>query len=221
MITAVLFDLFETLITESGMQPTRASHLAPILGLERDAYRKEWKVRRPSIVRGQMAFAEALTEISETLTGRADQAAIQGICRQRIREKTVAYAQVHDGIAALVTTLSRRGVRLAVISNGFEEDLLGWPRCSLAADIRCTAFSCMEGIAKPDPEIYRRALRRLGAGSATTVYIGDGGDGELAGAARAGLRAYRAGWFVRNSADQAAWPELAEHEDVLTLVAAG
>ena len=60
MITAVLFDLFETLITESGIQATRASSLATTLGLEKDAYRKEWKMRRPSIVRGQMSFAEAL-----------------------------------------------------------------------------------------------------------------------------------------------------------------
>jgi phosphoserine phosphatase len=125
MITAVLFDLFETLITESGIQPTRASHLAPTLGLERDAYRKEWKMRRPSIVRGQMAFAEPLTEISQTLMGRADQAAIQSICQQRIREKAVAYARIHDGVVALVNTLARSGVGLAVISNGFEEDVLG------------------------------------------------------------------------------------------------
>jgi hypothetical protein len=110
MITAVLFDLFETLITESGIQPTRASHLAPTLGLERDAYRKEWKMRRPSIVRGQMSFTEALTDISQTLMGRADQGVIHDLCQQRIREKGLAYAQIHDGVAALVTTLARRSV---------------------------------------------------------------------------------------------------------------
>src|SRR5687767_8649822 len=172
MITAVLFDLFETLITESGIQPTRASSLAPTLGLEKDAYRKEWKMRRPSVVRGQMSFAEALTEISQVLIGRVDQVAIQGICSQRIREKAVAYAQIRDEVAALVATLARRGVGLAVISNGFEEDVLGWSHCSLADDIRCTAFSYAERIAKPDPEIYQRTLLRLGVDPATTVYVG-------------------------------------------------
>jgi HAD superfamily hydrolase (TIGR01509 family) len=221
MITAVLFDLFETLITESGIQPTRASSLAPALGLERDAYRKEWKMRRPSVLRGQMSFAEALTEISQTLLGRADQVAIQGICQQRIREKAAAYAQIHDEVAVLVTTLARRGVGLAVISNAFEEDVLGWSHCSLADEIRCTAFSYAERIAKPDPGIYQRALVRLGVAPATTVYIGDGGDDELGGAERAGLRAYRAAWFVRNSPQQATWPELRDHTDVLRLVAAG
>ena len=221
MITAVLFDLFETLITESGIQPTRASSLAARLGLEEDAYRKEWKMRRPSVVRGQMSFAEALTQISQTLIGRVDQAAIQGICQQRIREKAVAYAQIHDGIAALVTTLARRGVGLAVISNGCEEDVLGWSHCSLADEIRCTAFSYAERIAKPDPEIYQRALLRLGVAPVTAVYVGDGGDDELAGAERVGLRAYRAAWFVRNSPRKGTWLELTDHKDVLDVVAAG
>ena len=50
MIKAVLFDLLETLVTESHVPPARASSLAPVLGLERQAYRAEWKARRPRVV---------------------------------------------------------------------------------------------------------------------------------------------------------------------------
>ena len=94
MTSAVLFDLYETLVTESGIRPTRAASLAAVLGLEQDAYRREWKARRPAVC-GQMSFAEALTEISQTLSGEADPVAVQSICRQRIREKAVVYAKVH------------------------------------------------------------------------------------------------------------------------------
>ena len=62
MIKAVLFDLYETLITESHLAPTRASSLAHALGLERQAYRAEWQARRPRIVVGELSFADALTE---------------------------------------------------------------------------------------------------------------------------------------------------------------
>jgi HAD superfamily hydrolase (TIGR01509 family) len=221
MINTVLFDLFETLITESHYRPTRASSLGPALGLERDAYRKEWKARRPRIVVGKLSLTEALTEVCEALAGTANKAAIQDICQQRIREKAAAYAAADKQVTTLVTELDRRGVRLGVVSNGFKEDVLGWPDCSLAPAFHCTAFSCEEGVAKPAPEIYLRALHRLAARPETTVYIGDGGDNELAGAEEAGLRACRAAWFVPTSPGQRPWPQLARCADVLNLVAAG
>jgi HAD superfamily hydrolase (TIGR01549 family) len=221
MINAVLFDLFETLITESDLQPTRASSLAAALGLENQAYRREWKARRPRIIVGALSFADALTEISQMLAGRVDREAVQRIVEQRIREKSAAYAHMNLQIITVVTNLAQRGIRLAVISNGFKEDVLPWGGCSLAPAFQCTAFSCEEGLAKPNPEIYRRAMHRLEVDPDTAVYIGDGGDNELAGAEHAGLRGYRAAWFVRESPRQGAWPELTACEDVLRLEAAG
>lgn len=225
MIKAVLFDLFETLITESPVQPTRASSLGDALGLQEEAFRVEWKARRPRIVLGQLSFADALTEISKTLIGRVDTAAVQRIHQQRIREKAAAYARIDEEVMALISDLRRAGVGLAVISNCFSEDVLAWSTCPLSHEFQCTAFSFAEGVAKPAPEIYLRAVSRLGVEPATAVFIGDGGDDELAGAVHAGLRAYRAVWFVRN------WPrfqssgagglELANCQDVLTLVTAG
>ena len=47
MITAVLFDLFETLVTESVVPPSRAGSLGEALGLDPVAFRAEWKARRP------------------------------------------------------------------------------------------------------------------------------------------------------------------------------
>jgi putative hydrolase of the HAD superfamily len=73
-------------------------------------------------------------------------------------------------------------------------------------------------VAKPELEIYHRAIGRLGIDHESAVYIGDGGDDELDGAERSGLRAYRASWFVPNSRLKRAWPELASPQDVLRLV---
>ena len=79
MVKAVLFDLFETLVTESGTQPTRASRLGSALGLEDAAFRVEWKMRRPRIMLGHLSFHEALTEISRTLIGRVDAVAFSAL----------------------------------------------------------------------------------------------------------------------------------------------
>lgn len=221
MVSAVLFDLYETLITESGIQPTRASSLAVTLELEKEAYRRAWKARRPRVVRGEMSFAEALMEISQNLSGRVDRKLVQAICQQRVREKAVAYAQIHQEVAALVSTLAGRGIGLAVVSNGFEEDVVGWQQCSLARHFRCTVFSCAEHVTKPEPEIYRRAVHRLGVDPSGAVYLGDGEDDELGGAERAGLRAGRAAWFVSHSRPTGTWPVLLDCTAALRFVDAG
>jgi hypothetical protein len=106
MIRAVLFDLFETLITESRFPPTRASGLGEALGLEGDAFRVEWKARRPLVMVGQLSFGEALTEISMALAGSVNAVAVQRVCEQRVREKAIAFAEIDQGIAAMITELS-------------------------------------------------------------------------------------------------------------------
>src|SRR5258708_1678326 len=58
MVQAVLFDLFETLITESGTRPAGVSSLAPELGCEREAFRAQWKARRAAVTAGCVSFRE-------------------------------------------------------------------------------------------------------------------------------------------------------------------
>ncbi|MBA2459895.1 MAG: hypothetical protein H0V43_13190 [Gemmatimonadales bacterium] len=96
-----------------------------------------------------MSFVGALTEISQTVIGTVDAAAVQRICQQRIREKAAAYARIDDEVTALIIDRARRGVGLAVISNGFREDVLAWSTCSLAREFQCSVFSCAEGVANP------------------------------------------------------------------------
>jgi putative hydrolase of the HAD superfamily len=221
MVKAVLFDLFETLVTESVTQPTRTSRLGSALGLEDAAFRAEWKATRPRIILGDLSFHEALTEISRTLIGRVDAVIVAHLCEERVREKAVAFAAIDEDVVALVRRLRGRGVSLAVISNCFAEDVRSWSTWPLACEFQCSVFSCEAGMAKPDPEIYLKATRGLGVEPDDAVFIGDGGDGELVGAGRAGLRAFRADWFSSR------WPHvrssdsgvgLANPRDVLSLV---
>ena len=224
MVNAALFDLFETLVTESGVRPTRASSLGEELGVEPEAFRSQWRIRRPRVILGRLSLAKALAEICDSLTGRADTTAIQRICEQRIREKTAVFDRIRDDVAALFTDLTNRGVGLGVISNCIEEDVRAWPLCSLARQVRCEVFSFAEGVAKPDAEIYRLAARRLGIEPASAVFIGDGADDELVGAERAGFRAFRAAWFSpagRQPRPGSTQSDVATTQDVLKLVAAG
>jgi putative hydrolase of the HAD superfamily len=214
IVQAVVFDLFETLVTESGINPTRAGSLGPVLGLEPRAYKQEWKARRPRVVTGEIGFADALIEISELLNGTADPALARQLADDRIREKCAAFDNIPAEIASLVHRLAGRGLKLGVISNGFAEDVQPWAGCALAPRFARVAFSCYERCAKPEPQIYRRMAERLDADPARILYIGDGGDDELNGADRAGLRACRAAWFVPEPPDGSTFPVLRSCADV-------
>ena len=197
MVQAILFDLFETLITESRDPPSGVSSLAPEFECAREAFRAQWKTRRPAVTAGRLSFRDALRDITNTLGGHADEVTLRRICDDRVRTKARAFAQIDPLVLTTIDHLRRRGLRLGVISNCFAEDVVEWPQSSLASRFDCTLFSFEAGLAKPDPAIYLEATRRLGVSASDTWFIGDGQDNELLGAERAGLRSFQALWFLK------------------------
>ncbi len=225
MINAVLFDLFETLVTEAEVQPPRASSLGRALGLDDEAFRREWKLRRPLVIKGQLSFRDALAEVGALLGKPVGATALRRARDERIHAKAAVFRRIDPDLVALTGALRGEGIRLAVVSNCFEEDVLSWRTCSLASEFASTVFSFEVGVAKPDAAIYLEATRRLGVDPATALFIGDGAEDELMGAERAGLRAARAVWFVGSEpghqAAAATVPRVADPGSVLRLVAAG
>ena len=215
MLRAVLFDLFETLITESGTRPAGVSSLAPTLGCERDAFRTSWKALRPAVRLGRMSFRQALRDIADGLGGQADDLTLQRLADQRARVKAEPLELVEPGVVEMLDHLRSRGLRLGVISNCWAEDVATWSRSSLASRVDCTVFSFEVGVAKPDPAIVKEATRRLGVDASDTWYVADGSDDELSGAEQAGLRPIRATWFLKR------WPHFRDESsstgDVATI----
>jgi HAD superfamily hydrolase (TIGR01549 family) len=214
MVEAVLFDLFETLITESSTRPPGVSSLAPTLGCERDAFRRHWKALRPEVAIGRLSFRQALGEITTTLGSPADDATLQRLSEERARTKAKPLQEIEDQILVMLDELRSRGIRLGAISNCCAEDVASWPRSSLASRFDCRVFSYEVGLAKPNPEIYREAARRLQADTAHTWFVGDGENEELSGAEQAGLRPFRAVWFLRR------WPHYRDEPCAFSTVAA-
>jgi HAD superfamily hydrolase (TIGR01509 family) len=204
MVRAVLFDLFETLITESRTQPAGVSSLGPHLGCEREAFRREWKALRPAVMIGRVSFRQALSDIAIRLGSHVGNATLQRVCDERIRIKEEPLTQIEPPVLMMLDHLRNRDLRLGIVSNCFAEDVAAWPTCSLASRFDCTVFSFEVGLAKPDPEIYVEATRRLRVDVSEAWFIGDGAHEELSGAEQAGLRAFRALWFLKR------WPHFAE-----------
>ena len=62
---------------------------------------------------------------------------------------------------------------------------------ALATRLDALSFSCMLGVRKPAPAIYRHALAQLALTPQECVFVGDGGGRELSGAAALGMHAIR------------------------------
>ncbi len=111
---------------------------------------------------------------------------------ERVREvhrKSHLWTWVDPATAPALATLRDRGYRLAVISNadGRVEGLL--EKAGLRGLVEFVLDSQVEGVEKPDPEIFLRACRRMGVEPARSLYVGDLYPVDVLGARKAGLHA--------------------------------
>ncbi len=99
------------------------------------------------------------------------------------------WRRVPDGVPEALSRLRAAGVRLGVVSNseGAVEELL--EAVGLRPFLELVVDSGREGVSKPDPEIFRRALERMEASPADAIYVGDVPGVDVAGARAAGLGA--------------------------------
>jgi putative hydrolase of the HAD superfamily len=93
-----------------------------------------------------------------------------------------------EGAREAVGALRRAGLRTGVVSNADGRAAALLAAAGLAPSLEVILDSHLEGVEKPDPEIFRRALDRLGVPAARAVFVGDiwSIDGE--GSRAAGLR---------------------------------
>ncbi len=78
-------------------------------------------------------------------------------------------------------------------------------------------ISEIEGMRKPQPEIFDRAISRLGSSAQTSVFVGDNPEADITGAKNAGMRTIwkrSAHWVAAKDAD-ATIDELSEITAIL------
>jgi putative hydrolase of the HAD superfamily len=92
-----------------------------------------------------------------------------------------------DGVAEAIAELSRRGVRVAVISNSDGSVASSLERAGLAHLFEFVIDSHEVGVAKPDPEIFRAALDRMGIDPSQAWYVGDSVFHDVLGAQAASM----------------------------------
>jgi len=96
---------------------------------------------------------------------------------------------VPEGVREAIAALRAAGIAVGLVSNS--EGKLGalLERVGLGQAFDVVVDSGLEGVRKPDPEIFRRGCSRIGVSPADALYAGDIPEVDVHGALGAGLRA--------------------------------
>lgn len=191
-LDALTIDAYGTLVRLADPTPALRAALAAA-GVERTpdevaaAFAEEVRHYRPRSLRGR--DEESLSALRTECVGvflRAARAELDAAAFAPSFLGALVFEPI-DGVEAALGELRRRGLRLAVVANwdcALRGVLAG---LGLAPYFDVVVASAEAGAEKPDPEIFRIALERLGAAPERALHVGDEAVDEL-GARAAGLR---------------------------------
>ena len=193
---AVLFDLFETLVTQKYADRPAEQSFVDKLGLNLDDVRAWWEECARERMTGEFAtYQEMLSALCRSLDASVERETIEEISRDRLRRKREYLLGVEAGVLQALLQLRSNGWTIGIVSNATPDEVASWPECPLSSVVDDAVFSCQTGYMKPDAEIYHLACDRLGILPTKTVFVGDGGFDELQGAAAVGMRPVQARWY--------------------------
>ncbi|MDP4199933.1 MAG: HAD-IA family hydrolase [Bacteroidota bacterium] len=186
---AVLFDLFGTLVDNATVAQVEGLHhtIADILGVPRTEFADGWRATFHDRSRGvHGSIADSIRAAAELCSARYDESALGGAVEIRTEFVRGWLTPRPDAIETLMQ-LRMRGLKIGLLSNCTADVPILWQTHEFAPLFDEPLFSCEEGLRKPMPEFYDRALRRLGFAAAECLYVADGDNGELAQAKVLGM----------------------------------
>ncbi|MCC6767050.1 MAG: HAD-IA family hydrolase [Deltaproteobacteria bacterium] len=146
------------------------------------------------LVRGWLVFGRVFAHAGVTRGGAIDPAVARAIDRaigdlQRYHADHNLWERVPPDVVPALRRLRAAGRKLVVVSNANGRMRAALDRVGIGPHVDLVIDSFEEGVEKPDPRIFTRALDRVGARPATTLHVGDLFHTDVVGARAAGLRA--------------------------------
>ncbi|MBW4080373.1 HAD family hydrolase [Paenibacillus sp. S150] len=220
-VQALLFDLDNTLMDrDHTFRSFSKKFVQDFMGhLEPE---EAERVVRDIIVRDADGYRDKdgfFAELSEVLPWR--QAVSAADIRAYYDKTYIGHGAPMKHAAETLEYCRERGYTLGLVTNGKKDiqdgkiDLL-----RLRHYFKAVVISGEAGISKPDPDIYRLALRRLGFAAEETLFIGDHPVNDIWGAAKAGMETI---WLKRNHTwdeglDARPWKTIHELDELKTIL---
>ena len=193
---AVIFDLFETLITEWGHKKYTKNEICADLGIERADFDTFWDEKALDQYEGKISYEDSLKYVCEKCGKSVDEETILNILDKRIKTKSVCFEYVQPEVFQLLKTLKDIGMQIAIVSNCSSEEVKVLKDSEIYKYFNEVILSYEVHMKKPDSCIYEEAAKRLGVDLEECLFVGDGGSNELVGATNVGMKAIQAKWYT-------------------------
>ena len=194
MIKAVIFDMFETLVTLFTGRTYFSEDIAPDVGVDQEVFRKEWHSIEHERSTGTYSIEEGLSLILKRL-GIYSEEKVQLAATKRRQALEDTFSAIPDESIQLLKELKARGIKIGLMTNTFSDERDMIRSCKLFPYFDEALISYEQGICKPDLELFRRMTERLGVKPEECLYVGDGGSKELFAARDAGMNPVQCTWF--------------------------
>ena len=197
-IKAVIFDMFETLVTHYKHPLYFGEQIAEDIGISNEDFQRIWNASDEDRTIGKKTLETVLTDILEEYRIYSKER-LNHIVSKRIATKQKCFDDLDVNIVPMFEELKRKDLKIALISNCFSEEVDLIHHSVLYAYFDKTYLSFEIGRKKPDLEIFKQCCLGLSVASEECLYVGDGASEELEAASKVGMNAIQAGWYLEQS----------------------
>ena len=194
MIKAVVFDMFETLVSLFDGKIYFGEDIAADVGADPQLFRKEWHAIEEDRTVGKYTIEEGLRIVLKKLDLYSEEMVCLAASK-RMKSLQDTFSAMPEATPELLRELKNRGIKIGLITNTFSDERDMIRKSVLFPYFDVALISYEQGICKPDQEMFRRMTEQLGVQAEECLYVGDGGSNELFAAREAGMHPVQCTWF--------------------------
>ena len=203
MIKAVIFDMFETLITHFESPLYMGKQIANDIGISEQKFREIWNTTDDERTLGKRTLEDVIEEVMR-VNDCYTKEVFDKIISKRKASKIECFHHLHPEIIPMFEALKEQNVKIGLITNCYYEERDVIKDSCLFGYLDVVCMSCELGMKKPEIEIFETCVSGLGVKMEECLYIGDGGSYELEAAKAFGMHTMQATWYLKDGVNQPA-----------------
>lgn len=201
MIRAVIFDMFETLITHYQCPLYFGSQMAEDAGIPEERFQLLWRPSEYDRSIGKVTLEEVLESILRENHYYSEKL-LRELTEKRTETKRECFRHLHPEIIPMLSQIKDRGILIGLLSNCYLEEAGVIRKSALFPYFDAAFLSCEQGMIKPDPAFFEKCMKKLSVNAEECLYVGDGGSFELETAKSLGMKAVQAAWYLKEGSIQ-------------------